>query len=656
MADTLLTCTCCCAHILLPEGALLLPCPYCGTSNARPAAHGPSLDMLNHAVRQRLACDFYDAERSYQHVLLYHPDEHEALWGRLLCHYGVEYVEDPHTKKRQPIVHTVQPRPLQPHPDFAAACMFAPPEIRAHYEADAAYIDNAQAAIRMNAEYCPPYDVFLCHKTTLPGSSEKTADYTRAFRLWSYLERQGIRAFFAPECLANIAGADYEAGIYHAIHTAKVMLVLCSEPEWLTSAWVRSEWSRFLPLVDADRQKRLIPLFYNGFRADQMPAEFRFRRLQGLYMEDPEAMGKLMGIVGRSKPQKPETPQITPEPVSAPVAQPAVASVVSAVPPLLQRASLFLEDGDWDRADEYAEKVLDQEPRNARAYVVKLLSRLHLAELAALAQQVELSLETDGNYKKALRFGDAPLQKELKDIAAALTQAKKKHAEEQRKAEEKRKADAKRQAEEAHRAEEKRKVDEARRKEEERKAAEARRRAELESIYAVGKTITLGSMQGKPLQWQVLARKGNQALLLAKKPVAFRPYHKELVGITWEQCDLRRWLNADFATAAFTAEERSRIAWSQVPAEKNPEYTTNPGHATKDSLFLLSYHSAQKYLSTNAYRRCLDDSGEAHWWWLRTPGHLTRSATGVQNTGEMDVDGHAIITNYAVRPALWLNF
>ena len=35
--------------------------------------------------------------------------------------------------------------------------------------------------------------------------------------------------------------------------------------------------------------------------------------------------------------------------------------------PLLKRAFIFLEDGDWNSADEYCEKVLDLDPECAQA-------------------------------------------------------------------------------------------------------------------------------------------------------------------------------------------------------------------------------------------------------------------------------------------------
>ena len=44
-------------------------------------------------------------------------------------------------------------------------------------------------------------------------------------------------------------------------------------------------------------------------------------------------------------------------------------AVVPNIAPLLKRAFMFLEDGDWKSAEEYCEKVLDIDPENAEAYL-----------------------------------------------------------------------------------------------------------------------------------------------------------------------------------------------------------------------------------------------------------------------------------------------
>ena len=118
MSEIVVSCSCCGRQMVFPSECVLLECPACGTRNARPRSTGAELNILKRAVDQRLACDFHNAEKSYQHVLLEYPDEHEALWGLLLCHYGVEYVEDAKTGKSLPTCHFAQRKPMQEDPDF----------------------------------------------------------------------------------------------------------------------------------------------------------------------------------------------------------------------------------------------------------------------------------------------------------------------------------------------------------------------------------------------------------------------------------------------------------------------------------------------------------------------------------------------------------
>ena len=123
------------------------PCIGCQTINCRPQAEGESLDKLQRATRLRLEGNHGEALKCYEHVLVDYDDEHSALWGKLLCQYGVEFVTDPKTGVRHATVHIPTSRPMQLHADFARACELAPEDVRAQYEADAAYVDEALAEI-----------------------------------------------------------------------------------------------------------------------------------------------------------------------------------------------------------------------------------------------------------------------------------------------------------------------------------------------------------------------------------------------------------------------------------------------------------------------------------------------------------------------------
>ena len=83
----------------------------------------------------------------------------------------------------------------------------------------------------------------------------------------------------------------------------------------------------------------------------------------------------------------------------------------TSVDSLLKRAFMFLEDGEFEKANEYCDRVLDIEPENARAYLCKLMADLRVSKMDNLARVEKLS--NNNSYNKILRFGDEGLISEL---------------------------------------------------------------------------------------------------------------------------------------------------------------------------------------------------------------------------------------------------
>ena len=79
---------------------------------------------------------------------------------------------------------------------------------------------------------------------------------------------------------------------------------------------------------------------------------------------------------------------------------------------LLERAFMFLEDGDWDKADIYCESVLDQNPKCAEAYLGKLMAEVKIRKKEDLSKAKE-PLDQSGNYRKVMRFADESLREGL---------------------------------------------------------------------------------------------------------------------------------------------------------------------------------------------------------------------------------------------------
>lgn len=85
------------------------------------------------------------------------------------------------------------------------------------------------------------------------------------------------------------------------------------------------------------------------------------------------------------------------------------------IEPLIKRAFLFLEDGNWKSADEYFEKILDIDPEYAPVYLGKLMIEYRVTKPEYLSG-LSVDFSKSGNYQKAVRYGDQGLKKDLEDM------------------------------------------------------------------------------------------------------------------------------------------------------------------------------------------------------------------------------------------------
>ena len=72
------------------------------------------------------------------------------------------------------------------------------------------------------------------------------------------------------------------------------------------------------------------------------------------------------------------------------------------IDPVLRRAFLFLEDGEWERANDFCEQVLNIDPENARAYLGKLLAELQV-NLQENLSSCRIVFDKNNNYQKIVK-------------------------------------------------------------------------------------------------------------------------------------------------------------------------------------------------------------------------------------------------------------
>ena len=212
--------------------------------------------------------------------------------------------------------------------------------------------------------------------------------------------------------------------------------------------------------------------------------------------------------------------------------------------------------------------------------------------------------------------------------------------------------------------------------------------AARDAKFAVGNYVSFGTYpqtkagnDATPIEWLVLARDGDKALLISRYALDAQPYNKDYTSVTWETCTLRTWLNGTFYNKAFSSAEQAAILTTNVDNSKNQCYSgwsTSGGNNTQDKVFLLSYAEANKYFgvtydnSSNTKSRVAPtayaiaqggwtspskktaDGTAAGWWLLRSPGSYQRYAAYVSRDGSLS-DHNVDYGSASVRPALWVN-
>lgn len=199
--------------------------------------------------------------------------------------------------------------------------------------------------------------------------------------------------------------------------------------------------------------------------------------------------------------------------------------------------------------------------------------------------------------------------------------------------------------------------------------------AEKNREIAIGSIVTFGNYEQdndpedgyEPLEWVVLDQKEDRILLLSRYVIDGKRYHSVYADITWENCDLRDWLNHEFFRTAFSEKQQEQIIETDVKNSDNKKYDIYGGNDTCDHVFLLSLEEVGKYTGSNRERKAIatkyaqeqgvwsNKDDESAYWCLRSPGSSTNCAAYVHDYGGVDELGYSVGDDTdGVRPALWV--
>ena len=369
-------------------------CEYCGSTMTLPKTDDDQrLSLFNRGTHLRRNGEFDKAAAIYERLIGENDADAEAHWNLVLCRYGIEYVQDPASGERIPTCHRASFDSILNDVDYQAARKYSDGVARSLYEKEAQRIASLQKDILAISQKETPFDVFICYKES-DESGKRTKDSALAQDIYYQLTDAGYKVFFARITLEDKLGQEYEPYIFAALHSAKVMVVVGTKPEYLNAVWVKNEWSRYLALMRTDRSRLLIPC-YRDMDPYDMPEELSMLQSQDMgkigFIQD--LIRGVKKVVDAAKPQEAVTETVK----ETVVVHNEGGSNVQA---LLKRGNMALEDGEWSKADEFFEQVLNQDAECGAAYLGKFLARVECRSAKVYADAYIEDVKADAPNEK----------------------------------------------------------------------------------------------------------------------------------------------------------------------------------------------------------------------------------------------------------------
>ena len=447
MADTNICPNCGSPYSLDKAGNLV--CRFCGY--VKPKAPTSEEESLLYAAAQALRlASFEEAEEMYQDIVERFKKCAEAYWGLTLCQYGIKF-EDDYDGKKIPTCYATQYESFLENPNYKKAISYASEEQKAFFENTALRIEKTRKEWIEKAEKEPPYDIFLSYKDTEDG--KRTDDSYDAHELYNTLTGLGYRVFFSRVTLAGKTGENYEPYIFSALNSAPVMLVFASKPEYVTSTWVKNEWSRYLSRIrNGHKQEGSLAVIFRNFSPSALP-----RALSGLqnlkygeitflsnlksyvdkYIEAAKASSfqiKRKEVAIAKKQGKKSLEAVKAESITSlskkkrssgtlnverrQIGGSNVGRLSANEESKLAQAEIYLSRKDFKKAESLYEEVLEKSPKNAEANIGKTLCAAKKGDLRSyVASHYEKEEEINGLLEVANHASEETANKILQGFA-----------------------------------------------------------------------------------------------------------------------------------------------------------------------------------------------------------------------------------------------
>ena len=336
-------------------------CRACGSYKPEELSN-EEVTLLYTAFQKLRLAEFDEAEKEFDDILQKYPKNPSGYWGRLMSRYGIKYEVD-FDGRMIPTCYATSIESVISDPDYKKALQYADEENRAYYRGQAEYIERVRLEWVEKAKKEKPYDIFICYKDSdLANGIQRTEDSVAAQDLYIHLTNKGYRVFYSHESLRDKVGEKYEPYIFSALSSAKVMLVYGSKPEYITSTWLKNEWTRYEKRLQAgEKDPHSLLVACDGFSPNYLPRVLS--SMQCFNANERSFYSDLDDAIERILHKKKEVPVIPPpEPsVNAPAAHPpktkSKAPILAAVILLIAAAGILL----WSFSGGLASKACEHE-------------------------------------------------------------------------------------------------------------------------------------------------------------------------------------------------------------------------------------------------------------------------------------------------------
>ena len=392
MYEIKLVCGICGGEINPDETGAVGTCRICGNTETYPRS---DIKILNRITYLRNIFRFDEAEKLAKGLIDKNPADSSAYWAKMLCEYGIQYVRD--GAKRIPVCRKDISKlaAVKESDSYKRTIDNASAEQQVKFEALAATIEETVSTTKTILAQDKNYDVFVLSPENISVDDDLDGDkiYLR------FTSNLNFNTFYAPELLKDCSAVEKAAETTFAVKHSRIMLPSFRTKANCSDGYLEYISKLFCEAMETGKDKLIFPIFdSSAVKFQQIPeclvyCDDVFDCSEDEFMR--EISDKVEAIL------KPEVNAIVPDEI--------VTATAANKENLIKRAYMFLEDGEFDTADSYFDKILDIDIEDSRAYIGKLLAECKLRnedEIPSLPQTVT----DDKNFKKALRFA-TPEQK-----------------------------------------------------------------------------------------------------------------------------------------------------------------------------------------------------------------------------------------------------